>query len=194
MPFDKTGDWLYHLVEFLSLLATLSVIFAMLSPFKSIYEEKYDKFGNLHVDPAYGIVYLLVPCVVLSIVCHSDLNKEFFSDVSWTLSMYLEAVALVPQLYMFQKQAGDQEGAVEVTIGHTIFSLGASRLFELIFWVRSFKELSNSFLGKVPGYLVLFSQIIHIIILGDFFYYYIVSVSKGVPMELPSISLSSTNV
>ncbi len=28
--------------------------------------------------------------------------------------MYLEAVAMIPQIYMFQKQAGDQKGAVEV--------------------------------------------------------------------------------
>ena len=44
----------------------------------------------------------------------SSLNREFFSDVAWTLSMYLEAVAMLPQIYMFQKQASDQGGIVEV--------------------------------------------------------------------------------
>lgn len=37
-----------------------------------------------------------------------------FSDVCWTISMYLESVALFPQLYMFQKQATDEGGIVEV--------------------------------------------------------------------------------
>jgi hypothetical protein len=37
-----------------------------------------------------------------------------FSDVCWTASMYLESVALFPQLYMFQKQATDEGGIVEV--------------------------------------------------------------------------------
>ena len=39
-----------------------------------------------------------------------------FSDVCWTVSMYLESVALFPQLYMFQKQATDEGGIVEVIL------------------------------------------------------------------------------
>jgi hypothetical protein len=31
------------------------------------------------------------------------------------MSMYLEAVAMVPQIYMFQKQAADEGGTVEVS-------------------------------------------------------------------------------
>lgn len=30
--------------------------------------------------------------------------------------MYLEAVAILPQIYMFQRQAADEGGTVEVTI------------------------------------------------------------------------------
>ncbi len=32
--------------------------------------------------------------------------------------MYLEAVAMVPQIYMFQKQAADEGGSVEVRCDH----------------------------------------------------------------------------
>lgn len=39
-----------------------------------------------------------------------------FSDVCWTASMYIESVALFPQLYMFQKQATDEGGIVEVIL------------------------------------------------------------------------------
>jgi ER lumen protein retaining receptor len=46
------------------------------------------------------------------------LNKEALSDISWTLSMYLEAVAMLPQIYMFQRQASDQGGIVEVREGN----------------------------------------------------------------------------
>jgi hypothetical protein len=45
----------------------------------------------------------------------SALNREFFSDTCWTLSMYLEAVAMIPQIYMFQRQASDEGGTVEVS-------------------------------------------------------------------------------
>jgi hypothetical protein len=192
LPFDKTGDWFYHVVEFVSFVAAILLIYGMLYPLNQTYDTKYDKFGNYKIPPQFGAIYLLVPCALLAVAFHPELNKEFFSDTCWTFSMYLESVAMIPQLYMFQKQANDQDNVVDAVLGHFTFTLGFSRIFELIFWVGSFKELSNSS-GKLPGYIVLLSQIAQLLIMGDFFYYYAVSVSKGVPMELP-ISYTSTNV
>lgn len=34
------------------------------------------------------------------------LNSHFLADTTWAFSMYLESVAMLPQLYMFQKQVG----------------------------------------------------------------------------------------
>ncbi len=161
----------------------------------------------------------------LPIVKYSTLNREWLSDTCWTASMYLEAVAMLPQIYMFQKQAADEGGSVEVRkcfncflspcfncigpdasslpmsslahpsfdywnytqtlIGHTMFALGFARIFEFLFWLGSFKELSDHNGSRLPGYIVLISQIAHLIIMADFFYYWAKSVSKGVPMELP---------
>jgi ER lumen protein retaining receptor len=45
----------------------------------------------------------------------SDLNREWLADFSWTLSMYLEASAMFPQIFMFQKQAATEGGVVEVS-------------------------------------------------------------------------------
>merc|ERR1711871_1745541 len=47
LPFDKTGDWLYHAVEFFSLAAAGLLLFAIFGPLKSTYEDKFDRFGNL---------------------------------------------------------------------------------------------------------------------------------------------------
>jgi ER lumen protein retaining receptor len=194
LPFDKTGDWLYHAVEIISLCASGLLLFAFFGPLKSTYEDKFDRFGNLPPVPAqYGAAYLLGPALILAIFFHPNLNKEFFSDTCWTLSMYIEAVAMLPQIYMFQKQAAEENGLVEAMIGHTTFALGFSRVFELIFWVGSFKELANEAGGKAPGYIVLLSQLAHLVIMADFFYYYFISISKGAPMELPQ-SYHNTNV
>jgi ER lumen protein retaining receptor len=189
LPFDKTGDWFYHVIEFLSFGSVGLVLYGIMGPLKSTYDSRFDKFGNLNVPNEYGIVYLLVPTLLLAIIFHPELNKEFFSDTCWTFSMYLEAVAMIPQLYMFQKQAGDQAGTVEQILGHVTFALGFSRIFELCFWFGSFKELSNAS-GKAPGYIVLISQVGQLLIMGDFFYYYLLSVSRGVPMELPTNNIS----
>ena len=185
---------MYHAVEILSLCAAGLLLFAAFGPLKSTYEDKFDRFGNLPPVPSvFGAAYLIAPALVLAIFFHPNLNKEFFSDTCWTFSMYIEAVAMLPQVYMFQKQAAEENGMVEAMIGHTTFALGFSRVFELIFWVGSFGELANESGGKAPGYIVLLSQLAHLVIMGDFFYYYFISISKGAPMELPQ-SYASSNV
>ena len=109
--------------------------------------------------------------------------------------MYLEACAMMPQIYMFQKQSSDEGSVVEVLIGHTVFALGFSRIFELFFWLGSFKELSDHAGARYPGYCILLSQIGHLAMMGDFLYYYFQSLRKGVPMNLPSTrARSSSNV
>jgi len=186
LPFDKTGDWFYHLVETLSFLSVGLAIFGVFGPLKPSYDEKYDKFGNFHIPSEFGAAYLAIPAIILAVLFHPALNREFFSDTCWTLSMYLEAIAMVPQIYMFQKQAADEGGTVEPLIGHTVFALGFSRVFELIFWLSSFKELSDHAGSRIPGYIVLLSQFAHLVIMADFFYYYFKSLTKGQPMELPT--------
>mmetsp|Transcript_22544 Transcript_22544/g.21773 ORF Transcript_22544/g.21773 Transcript_22544/m.21773 type:complete len:297 (+) Transcript_22544:101-991(+) len=191
LPFDKTGDWFYHLIEIVSLVSCCFAMYGMVGPLKSTYEEKYDKFGSLHIPNEFGALYCIVPCGLLALFFHPTLNREFFSDVCWTYSMYLEAVAMLPQIFMFQKQASDQGGIVEPLIGHTVFALGFSRIFELIFWLGSFRELSDHAGSRMPGYIVLLSQLGHLIIMGDFFYYYFNSLRKGLPLQLPLTTYST---
>ncbi len=70
LPFDKTGDWFYHVVETLSLGAVCLAIFGIFGPLKPSYEEKFDKFGNLYVAPEFGAVYIAIPCIMIAIVFH----------------------------------------------------------------------------------------------------------------------------
>jgi ER lumen protein retaining receptor len=59
-----------------------------------------------------ALVYLAAPCLVLAVLFHPGLNSHFLADTTWAFSMYLESVAMMPQLFMFQKQ-------VRHTVTHT---------------------------------------------------------------------------
>lgn len=72
-----------------------------------------------------------------------------------------------------------------------MFALGFSRIFELIFWIVSFRELADMNGGRLPGYIVLISQLGQVVIMADFFYYYFTSLSKGVPMQLPTTTIGN---
>ncbi len=61
-------------------------------------------------------------------VLHPNLNNYFLADVAWTFSLYIEAVAVLPQLHMFQKKGGE----IEPFTSHWVFSIGAARLLDFV--------------------------------------------------------------
>lgn len=183
LPYDKSGDWLYHVIEIMALIFTASALWGCMVPFKGTYQSDMDKFGEMNVPAGLGAVYLAVPMFFLAIFVHPNLNSDFMSDVAWTYAMYLESVALVPQLFMFQKQTS---GVVELLTAHFVAALGFGRLCEFMFWIYSYHELATSAGSKLPGYLALFSQFGQLVLMVDFFWYYYLAVKNATPLVLPS--------
>jgi hypothetical protein len=183
LPYDKSGDWLYHLIEIMSLIFAASALWGCLVPFKSTYQGDMDKFGEMNVPPGYGAVYLAVPVMIVALIVHPNLNADFLSDCAWTYAMYLESLALVPQLYMFQKQT---TGVVELLTAHFVAALGFGRVMEFMFWAYSYHELQTKNGSKMPGYLALFSQFVQLVLMLDFFWYYYLAVKNATPLVLPS--------
>ena len=70
LPFDKTGDWFYHVVESLSLVSAILAMYGIFGPLVSTYNQKHDKFGNYSIPSEYGAVYAIVPCLVMAILFH----------------------------------------------------------------------------------------------------------------------------
>lgn len=104
LPYDKSGDWLYHSME------TVTLIFAALAVFSATYKnyEELDTFGEFKVLSGWGAVYLAGPTLLLAVLVRPGFNPDFLSDTAWIYAMLLESVALIPQLYMFQKQASSR--------------------------------------------------------------------------------------
>ena len=61
------------------------------------HKDTYDKD-----DDAFPYMYLIVPSALLGIAINQDHTSPF--EMVWAFSIYLEAVAILPQLFMLQKQ------------------------------------------------------------------------------------------
>jgi ER lumen protein retaining receptor len=86
---------------------------------------------------------LLIPTVVLSLL----LNHEFAAmEILWTLSIYLESVAILPQLFMVQKT-----GEAESITSHYLFALGIYRFLYILNWV--YRYYFEGIFGGVLGQL-----------------------------------------
>jgi ER lumen protein retaining receptor len=68
LPYDRTGDWLYSLLEIIALVLCCGVIYLVTVRFNSTYELRYDTFGWLHVPTELGALYILLPCILLGMV------------------------------------------------------------------------------------------------------------------------------
>jgi hypothetical protein len=186
LPFDKSGDWFYQFNEFLALALVSLNIFMVGIKHKASYNKAADGFGSLKVPSEYGIVWLVVPCLLIALVFHPSLNANFLTDTSWCFALWLEAVAILPQLLMFQWKGGE----VEAFTANFVSALGLARFIDLVFWLSSYHELNDKFSEQVGGahvgHMVVLSQVIQLMLMVDYFYYYIKALNSGGPMLLPS--------
>lgn len=75
----------------------------------------------------FRLEYLLVPCVLLSLILTYAWTP---TEMMWAFSIYLEAVAILPQLFMLQRT-----GEAETITTHYLAALGMYRGLYLPNWI-----------------------------------------------------------
>ncbi len=160
LPLDRSGDWFYQASEVAALLLVLGLLFVMTTVHKRTYASSIDSFGAGGLPQQLGALYLVLPALVLAVILHPSLNNNWFTDTAWTFALYLEAVAILPQLFMFQR-ARDKE--VEPYTANFVFCIAVARMLHFVFWLSSYQELNDrvgsDFSRRYPGYLVVLSQV-----------------------------------
>ena len=184
LPLDRSGDWVPH-IEFLAFCVTAGALYVVLHVNRATYAREEDSFGKKGIPGVpheAGPLYLLVPSLLMALVFHPSLNNHFLSDTMWTFALYLEAVAPLPQLYMFQLS----KKPVERWTYHFVFTLSVARIFSLLFWVSSFHELNSSktLMGNWVGPLVLLNEILAVLVLADYSWYYLSALRSGTTLSL----------
>eukprot|EP00746_Dinoflagellata_sp_MGD_P089302 gnl/MRDRNA2_/MRDRNA2_35259_c0_seq1.p1 gnl/MRDRNA2_/MRDRNA2_35259_c0~~gnl/MRDRNA2_/MRDRNA2_35259_c0_seq1.p1 ORF type:complete len:284 (-),score=24.39 gnl/MRDRNA2_/MRDRNA2_35259_c0_seq1:427-1278(-) len=171
LPFDKTGDWLYQVVEALTFCLAGSIVYMC--------RFRYDKTHDPATD-TLNHLWLIGPSAVMALIFHPTLNSFLPSDMAWAFALYLESVAVLPQLFMFQK-----EGQAQPFTAHFLFAQAFSKVISFIFWFSSYSELSNPdhHVKAYVGNWVMAMQLIQLLIMGDFIYHYIRCIRLGVPVS-----------
>jgi ER lumen protein retaining receptor len=184
LPVDKSGDYL-PIIELFSFLVTVGTIIFVVVINRATYAREEDAFGKgviPNIPHVFGPLYILIPAFFLSLIFHPSLNENYLSDIPWTLALYLESVAVIPQLFMFQKSTKP----VERWTSHYVFTLAVARLLSFMFWASSYHELTakndKSVTGGWVGMLVVFFEIVGLLILADYSYYWFISARSGSEM------------
>merc|ERR1719446_1451759 len=173
LPVDRTGDWVYQACELAALLVAVSLLASIHSVHQASYEAHHD---------TCAIHWLVVFGLVLAVLIHPSLNNRRLPDMAWTAALYLESVAMVPQLYMMSKKGGE----VESLASHYIACVFVSRLLMMSFWINSYPELKPKGADfNMPGFGVMGAQALQVVLFGDFMWYYVKGICTSSQMVLP---------
>ena len=144
----------YNTLMKIFFLATSWHIFFLMryrNPWKSTYDRESDTFR---------IRYLIVPCVVLALIFHRESMHEVL-DLLWTFSEYLEAVAVLPQIFLLEYTE-----RYDALTSHYLFALGAYRVFYIFNWIYRYAVYGSvNWISVVAG-------VIQSVLYADFFYHY----------------------
>lgn len=172
IPVDRSGDYLYQTIE----AASLALVIAILSKMSTLYADEYTREDKL------SVLFVIAICAVAASYVHANLNQDLKSDRSWTFSIYIESVAMLPQLFLLTKLRGE----VECLQGHYMACTFASRLTMLRLWGKCYTQIYKMPLGgKWASYGILWAHIVPCILLIDFMYLYLKSFrSRNTPLTI----------
>ncbi|KAI5864303.1 putative HDEL sequence binding protein [Durotheca rogersii] len=140
------------------------IIYLMTTKFKPTHDPNLDTFR---------VQYLLAGAAVLAVLLP---YKYTVSEILWAFSIWLESVAILPQLFMLQRT-----GEAEVITTHYLFALGIYRTLYIPNWIYRYITEPNHQID----WIAIVAGIIQTILYSDFFWIYYQKVLKGQKFKLP---------
>lgn len=164
------------LTEFISLYNTVMKVVFIGSSLAIVWCMRYHRAVRRTYDrelDTFRHYFLILLSFVLALIFH---EKFTFQEIFWAFSIYLEAVAILPQLVLLQRS-----GNVDNLTGQYVFFLGAYRSLYILNWIyRYFTEPHfNRWIAAISG-------LVQTALYADFFYYYFISWKNNAKLKLPA--------
>lgn len=158
----------------------------MLNDYKPTHDPNQDTFR---------VEYLLGGAAVLGVLFPYKYNP---GEMLWAFSIWLESVAILPQLFMLQRT-----GSAETITTHYLFALGAYRALYIPNWIwRYVEDFGNRRIGDdenatandsptryaTEGHfdpIPVMAGLIQTVLYTDFFYIYWTKIMQGKQFNLP---------
>jgi len=166
LPVDRTGDWVYQGADIASLLLVFQLLYFVHKRYKSTYQAELDSMP----------IWRMVPgAILLGCLVHGNLNHSPFFDKAWTISLWLDTLAMLPQLWMLVAKGGE----VEALTSNYVALIFASRVMAFWFWFTGMPELAPRDGGfNIVGTMIVSAHAIQMLLSGDFMYHYFMFQSK----------------
>jgi len=159
LPSDKSGDWIYQIGDILSLMFVLAILYSIFVAQKASYQSDADTLN---------VKNLILGAVALAILVHPDLIDWMPFDIIWTVHLYIDTVAMVPQLWMISKAGGKVKGCT----AHYVAAILLSNILSGLFWFYAIPELREANMVNLSGLAINGAHMVQLFLLLDFGYFY----------------------
>ncbi|XP_031493725.1 ER lumen protein-retaining receptor A-like [Nymphaea colorata] len=148
------------------IVSSLAIVWCMRA--HPIVRRTYDKDQD-----TFRHYFLVAASFLLALLVH---EKFTIREVFWAFSIYLEAVAILPQLVLLQRS-----GNVDNLTGQYVCFLGAYRAFYCLNWIYRYLMEKHyvRWISSISGF-------VQTALYADFFYYYFISWKNNAKLQLPS--------
>jgi len=174
LPVDSSGDGLYQAADFFGLVIAIGTRKCLTEYYPATYDKTHDTLDLLKFVPL---------CVILAVVIHGDLNDCFVYDTLYYVSVNVETMAMMPQLWMFTM--GD--GSVDGMTSHFVVMQTLGRICSTAFWWFGMVEIGEFSTYNIAGKYFLMCLFLQVIQSLDFMYYYLKARITGAKMVLPGL-------
>ncbi|CCE63139.1 hypothetical protein TPHA_0E00430 [Tetrapisispora phaffii CBS 4417] len=129
-------------------------------------------YKTMLLTDTFKVQYILLGTLIAAFVIN---HKFTFVEIAWSFSVWLESVAILPQLFMLSKSGKSKSLTV-----HYIFALGLYRTLYIPNWIWRYH--TEGVIDKIA----LAAGIIQTLVYSDFFYLYYKKVIKRSALNLPN--------
>jgi len=166
LPVDASGDYCFQAIDVCSLFMIVWLLQHVFTEKRHTYQAEED---NLPILP------MTLGAFLLAMTLHGNMNSRPIFDTLWMASLFVSTIAVLPQLWLISRTGG----RIEALTSHHIAAMAASRILSGIFmwharnditcvpWISGLNHASWSILG---------AHLLHMLLLGDFAYYYVKAV------------------
>ncbi|KAH8657189.1 ER lumen protein retaining receptor-domain-containing protein [Tricladium varicosporioides] len=150
--------------KILFIASSAYTIYLMTTAYKPTHDPNLDTFR---------VQYLLAGAAILGCLFPYKYTPH---EILWAFSIWLESVAILPQLFLLQRT-----GEAETITTHYLFALGAYRALYIPNWMwRYFTETPPHF-----DKIAVMAGLVQTVLYSDFFWIYYTKVLKGKKFALP---------
>lgn len=169
LPVDASGDWVYQAVDVCSLALVAWLLRRLFVEQRHTYQVEQDTFP---------VAPMVLGSLVLAALFHADMNARPVFDSLWMAGLFVSAVAVLPQLWLIGKTGG----RVEALTSHYITAMALSRALSGMFMWHARGDITcDPWVegGNHSIWAILGAHAVHLVLLGDFCYYYVRTVVRA---------------